>query len=257
MALSGSCVLTLHRRAHDVEIIVDCTGMTEVAVYRFGSRGPEPVRLMDHVEVVTPDRFIGVDAEVPNGTVKYIAYATDGTDTLKSLVKAVVMNHGGDWLMPLGMLRDGRLVNVESLKEQSYATDREVVSVLGRPDPIAVHYGRHWFSGSLVLLTLEDQDRIAMEQMLYEARIIVFCPRAVAGYSEPLYLSIGEVKAERTSPRVQEKSRRWTMDIQSVGAPPADWDVAPVGTSWQTVEDAGLTWGEQQLINTWRTLMGI
>ena len=251
MAL-GTLTLTVNPREHDVEIIVDCTGMTTVTV----QRGNTPVRLMDHVPPTSPDLFYGVDPEVPNGTIGYSAEVSDGTTTKSALV-FVEMDHGGDWLMPLGLERDGILVNVESLRQHQYAVDREVVTVLGRPDPVAVTFGRHWFSGSLVLLTLSDEERLQLEANLFQSRVFVFAPRENAGYEEVLYLSVGDVTAERTSALAFEDSRRWTLEVQSVASPPANYAVEPVGNSWQDIEDSGFTWAQRRISDTWRSLMGI
>lgn len=251
MAL-GTLFITQHARAHDMEIIVDCTGMTTITVKRDG----HPVRGMDTVPATTPGHFYGVDVEVPNGIIIYEVTVSDGTNTAHGVSIGEEMDHGGDWIYPLGLQRDGMLVNVESLKQHTYAVDREVVNVLGRPDPVAVSYGRHWFSGSLVLLTLDDTERIAIERMLFSARILVFAARLNAGYEDVLYLSIGEVTAERTSSLAFEDSRRWTLEVQSVGAPPADYVVDAVGDSWSDVRDTGDLWGEVKLTDTWRSLMG-
>lgn len=259
MAL-GPVTLTVTPRTHDVVIEVECEGMTLCTVYRQDVGGSVAVRGLNETDDITPgtpDRVVGVDPEVSNGHHGYVAVVSDGTifDTSEEIV--VNVDHGGDWLMPLGIATRGRVVNVESLRTHTYAADREVVAVLGRRDPIAVQFGRHWFSGQLVLLTLEADERDWLREILYGSRIIVFCPRLNAGYPLPLYLSVGEVTEERTSGYALEQSRRWTLEVQSVAAPPADYIVEPAGTTWGAVEGSGDTWVEVKIAHTWKSLMGL
>jgi len=104
---------------------------------------------------------------------------------------------------------------------------------------------------------LEDEDRATLEGILYDARVVVFCPREGAGYYQPLYFSVGDVTAERISAFALERSRRWTMDVQQIASPPAMYEVSPVGQTWDDVKADGETWSQKRIAgDTWRDLVG-
>jgi hypothetical protein len=198
----------------------------------------------------------GTDAEVPNGTVSYAAMVSDGSATLISDTVSAEMDHGGDYIMPLGRADLGYLVNVETLQKQTYAVDREVVTVLGRPDPVAVSYGRHWWHGSFTFLTLYDSERQGIERAMNEARVLVFAPREGAGIDDILYFSVGEVSEERVSAYFSEAARRWTLDVQTVARPPASYETQAIGNTWNDVFATGQTWGQIKLSETWANVRG-
>ena len=245
MALGAITFNAIGRRTY-VELIVQCAGATTITVTRLGIEVATVVRAADNAPV-TGGLFHGYDWEAPQGVpLTYRAEVSDGTITAsQDAVMTGEVNYGGDWVMPVGRAELGMVVNVEygGLGNIDRDVIRDIATVVNRPSPMVVSWGRSMGSHALTLLTLEDAQRRRFLGII-QYPILMFAPRPNFGVEEPVFCSVGSVVEERTTGLGSEPSRRWTMDVQYIARPPAVYAPPPPSESWQTRKDEADTWGE-------------
>lgn len=211
------------------------------------------------ITVLTEDSTFIADYEAPqNVPVEYKAVATkDGETAESNWVLAENLDTGGDYFFTLDNPYIGMPITVESNRSNTYNAPRTVVRVWGRPDPVVVSGVREMPSGSLVLLTLDLAERDQLGANLQSGQLCVLSPRFPSEGFTIAYLSIGRVDMSRTSPYVYEDSRRWSLEYQTVQAPPAFWRYPILEAStWGDVYSTYANW--QALTNeTWREVVGI
>lgn len=241
-----------------VVLVLSCTGATKGTIKRVTPSGSINVR--DGLDRDMTSGLVYVsDYEIPQSVeLSYWAQVTDGTATASTAVITVPgLDRGVDWIAPLGDPLDGMAVNVEQIDDLTYETTQDTAKVLNRPDPVVVTWGRHLPRGTLTLITLNDNERVAMQTALNSARILLFQPRIGFGFEEPLFLSVDDVREIRPAALGREQARRWQLEFQQVAPPPPQFTIA-FGTTWQEVLAANLTWTQrQQAALTWRQLTGV
>lgn len=130
------------------------------------------------------------------------------------------LDFGGDVLFDAANPAIRASVVVEGIDLMKRSVNQNVVNVIGRPDPVVVSSVRHWPSGSLRLLTLTDDDRRTLIQLLDNSNIVAFSPRGPEyGYDSVPFYAVGDVDETRPSPRGYEPARRWMLTVQQVAAP--------------------------------------
>ena len=246
MAL-GNVTLTAQVNADNRWVILtaSATGGTQFTVYRVTPDATQAVR--GALRKDSTNALVVADYEAPQNTpLAYYAEATDGVMTKVSDIvqPAGMIDRGGDVIFgltnPLAWLK----VTVESFPELVSKGRRDVVEVVGRPDPVVVSDTRLYPSGALTLITLTESERQAMNTLLADGNIIAFSPASPEyGFADVWYFSVGDVREVRTSSLGYEESRRFTLDVQRIAPPPADF-IGPAFRTWQQLKDANVTWGQ-------------
>ena len=237
----GTITIDATREARHVLLVVAAPGATELTVTRNGI----PVRGAFQVSP-TAGGWVGADWEAPQGVdLVYEVTADDGagaTDTARST--PVRMDYGGDWILPVLRPELGMRAIVEfgGVGVLEHPNSRSVSNVLNRPDPVSVTFGRKLWNGTLTFLTLEDSDRHAFLRILGYP-VVLFQARPGFGFDGAVYLALGSVQEERTTGLGSESSRRWFVECQQVGMPPAELVSVPVSESWADAQARG-TWGD-------------
>lgn len=242
MAL-GTPVLTVTTNpAGYVELVVTCGDATTVTIQRITETGSVTVRGAKDADIASGVFYIS-DYEIPQAiSYTYVASVSDGSTVASTdQVDTVGIDRGGDYIAAVAAPFSGTLINVESLTQEDLETQSDRVVVLGRPDPVVVTFGRTWMSGNLVLISLTDAERKALETIFSSGRLVMFSPRIGVGYDEVLFLAPGDISVERVSKIAYEPARRWQVQVQRV-APPPPTAAMPVGASWQERVDEGDTW---------------
>ena len=238
-SVAGVTVVSVERREHYVNV--------------------ETVRGSENIVMVEDSTFVADYEAAQNVPVEYRATITDGSETVTSdWVLADNLDTGSDYFFTLDNPYIGLPVNVEKNDVNSFNAPRTVVRVWGRSDPVVVSGVRELPSGTLVLITLSLAERDQLMLNLESGQLCALSPRYPSeGLPDVTYLSIGRVDVSRTSPYVFEDSRRFTMEYQTVKAPPAYWryplleantwgDVLADYANWQAVRS-----------ETWRQVVGI
>jgi hypothetical protein len=222
---------------------VSCTGMTGASIYRITPDGTRAVR--NALDKVAAGALNVADYEAPqNQALKYVAVVTDGTLAATSSIVTVsgTIDRGGDVLFGLTNPLATVPVHVVGIPDLSTAAPQEAVHVVGRADPIIVSDVRSYPTGSLLLATVTDEERIAVNGLLADGTILAFSPRyPTYGFDDVWYLSIGGVSEKRASEVVTDPTREWTLAFQRIAPPPADF-IGPAFATWNDVYTAGSTW---------------
>lgn len=224
-------------------------GMTELTVWRNTSGGQQlVVRGANGVPPIGPGLWVGTDYEAPPGRpLSYSAEITDGVDTVVIGPAAAtgMTDYGGDFIMPVGnpLLGTNVFVEKNGIGDLTRQIIRDIQPVLNRPSPVAVSYGRRHVQGTITLVTLETADSQQLLQIL-NFPVVMLMGRTGYGFTQPLYVSIGDVVEQRTSGLGAEPSRRWILDCSQVDRPPPDFPYIVVGQDWQTFIDGSDTWGD-------------
>lgn len=238
-AEAGATLVKLERREHYVKV--------------------ETVRGSENTLMSEDSIFVADYEAAQNVAVEYKATVEKDGETAESeWVLAENLDTGGDYFFTLDNPYIGLPVNVEKNDVNSFNAPRTVVRVWGRPDPVVVSGVRELPSGTLGLITLSLAERDQLMLNLESGQLCALSPRYPSeGLPDVTYLSIGRVDVSRTSPYVFEDSRRFTMEYQTVKAPPAYWryplleantwgDVLADYANWQAVRS-----------ETWRQVVGI
>lgn len=115
---------------------------------------------------------------------------------------------------------NSREITIESWTELAYDASGEVVKVYGRSDPVVVTDVRPLPSGTLVLVTLDADERQWVDALLASGRVIGLEPGdAKFGLPSPCYLYVGKLTQARVVKRASALERRWTLDVQMTLAP--------------------------------------
>ena len=241
-----------------VTLTVEAEGMTSVSVFRVTPDGTQAVRGAIDKEVSSTYAVVA-DYEAPQNTaLSYFARATDGVVTRDSPVvsPAGSVDRGGDVLFsltnPLAWLR----VQVVSFPEVVTRARRSLVDVVGRADPVAVSDVRALGAGAMTVATLTDSERQALNAMLAPGGIVAFSPeRPTYGFGDVWYLSVGDATERRVVQAADEPSRLWTLPVQRVAPPPADF-IGPAFRTWGEPVAESVTWGQWFTEGkTWLTAM--
>lgn len=241
-----------------VTLTVEAEGMSSVSVFRVTPDGTQAVRGAIEKEVASTYAVVA-DYEAPqNAPLSYFARASDGVVTRDSPVvsPAGSVDRGGDVLFslsnPLAWLR----VQVVAFPEVKTRARRAMVDVVGRADPVAVSDVRMLAAGVMTVATLTEAERQAMNALLAPGAVVAFSPaRPTYGFADVWYLSVGDVTEKRVVRAAEEPSRLWSLDVQRVAPPPADF-VGPAFRTWGEPVQDGVTWAEWFTQGkTWLTAM--
>jgi hypothetical protein len=261
MAFGDDKAMSCEAQGHNVAIIVTAAGMTELTVYRVISGGTLDVRGAKDTAPTGSGIWTGADVEAPPGqTLEYAADITDGSTvvTVGPVTATGQVDHEGDWILPTGNPNIAMNITVEAGGVGDLVRDsqQDVQPVLNRASPVVVSFGRRYFQGDLTFLTLSAAEQ---EQFLdiINYPVVMFVSRPDYGFDEPVYLALGRVKEERTSPFGAEDSRRWEVEVVKVDRPPADYPYTAIGVTWQEREDVPNTWTTAKANYTnWRVYAG-
>lgn len=235
---------TLNSTGRWVLLQLASTGMTTATIYRVTPEGPQPVRGALNKAVI--GNLNAADYEAPqNATLTYFARISDGTMTQDSLPVTVTgqVDRGGDYLFGLVNPLAGMAVNVVGFSELSRSSRQEVVTVIGRPDPVVVSDVLQYPTGTMTVATLTDSERLNLLSLAAGGTILAFSPRYTNyGFSDVWYLSVSRLTEQRVSRIGTRPERLFTMEFQRVSPPPANF-VGPAFRTWQQVFDSGVTWG--------------
>lgn len=240
-----------------VELVVTCTGATTVTIQRTYIGGSTTVRGAKDADITSGTFYVG-DWEVPQAdSYTYVATVSDG-DSFTSTDPVTVdgIDRGGDYVAALTAPFNGTLIAVESFTENRLAPQADTATILGRPDPVTVHFGRSWLAGELVLISLTDEERRDLQSIVDSCGLLLFAPRKNVGIDDVLFFSVGDVTIERVALNAYEPARRWRLAVQRVAAPPASFTI-PLGTTWQERVDEGDTWSYWSAAGTFFDLAGL
>jgi len=240
-----------------VELVVTCENALQCTITRSTPTGSRGVRGAFNANIETGVLIVG-DYEIPQAeTYTYTATVTDGTTTVSTGSETIAgLDRGGDYIAAVGAPFSGTNITVESLTEEELRSQQDIVNVLGRSDPVVVTYGRTWMRAELVLLSLTEAERNALENIFEGGRLILFSPRIGVGYDDLLFLAAGDVTVQRVSRIAHEPARRWTISVQKVVAPPPTFSI-PIGSSWQQRKDANSTWSYWSTTASWLEFAGV
>lgn len=246
MAFGDDATMVANAVGDHIEFSIFATGMTSLTVYRVKAGGNINVRGAENVAPTGSNLWVGAEYEAPQGVaLTYGADLTDGVTnfTITAAVNGMV-DYGGDWVTPVGNPALGTNVTIEAGGIGPLLRDvvQDVQPVLNRRSPVVVSYGRRYFESEWSLLTLSDAERSQMELIL-SYPILFFAARSGYGFDDPIYLAVGRVEEERTSPLGAEESRRWRLQVTKVDRPPADYAGTIIGVTWDTRDNT----------NTWTT----
>ena len=238
-AEAGATLVKLERREHYTKV--------------------ETVRGSENTLMTEDSIFVADYEAAQNVTVEYKATVEkDGQTAESDWVLADNLDTGSDYFFTLDNPYIGMPVNVERNDVNRFAAPRTVVKVWGRPDPVVVSGVREMPSGTLVLITLSLSERDQLLDNLESGQLCALSPRYPSeGLPDVTYLSIGMLDLSRTSPYVFEDSRRFTMEYQTVKAPPAFWRYPlEESNTWGDVLTNYANW--QAVANeSWREIVGI
>lgn len=238
-----------------VTLVAQCTAAATVTITRtIGGSTVDVVTAGD----MTAGGYIHADYDLPQATTyTYRATVDDGIFTATTAPVTISgLDRGGDYIAAFADPFNGTVINVESFTEDELRAQNDEVTVLGRPDPVVVAFGRTWARGELVLISTTDEERHALESIFETGRLVVFQARRGAGIDRALYLAPGDVSVQRVSRMAFEPARRWLVNVQRVAAPPAEFTV-PFGQSWQDVVDAGYDWSWWDANGSFLDLAGV
>ena len=228
-----------------------CIGATSATLYRVTPSGPQAVRGFFEKSVF--GAFNAADYEAPQqSTLTYFARVTDGVSTKDSPLVTVdgMVNRGGDVIFSLTNPLAYQQIVVVTAPSLRSPVKRDVVEVIGRPDPVVVSDVRRYASGTMTIATLSDSERTGLNNLLSSGGLIAFSPhKPEYGFEDIWYLSIGDVTERRVTPLGYRPERYWDLEIQRVAPPPATF-VGPAFVTWQDVYSAGTTWGEWKAAGT-------
>jgi hypothetical protein len=198
-----------------VTVTATCTGLTSATIYRVTPEGDAILR--GGLNAAGSGSVAILDYDCPQNTpVDYRAVVTDGV----SSKAAGLVNHGGDAFCGLADT-DRLLLNVVGLPELRTVTRQDVVSVVGRADPIVVTDVRQYPSGTLTVVTMDATERRALDALLAPGSILVFKPRyATYGFDDTWFLSVASSTERRVSKLAIVPERYVDMEVQRVAAPP-------------------------------------
>jgi hypothetical protein len=227
-----------------IVLSVSCTGMTAASIYRITPDGTRAVR--NALNKAGAGALNAADYETPqNQALSYIAVVTDGTLSKTSSIAVVsgTIDRGADVLFGLTNPLATVPVNVVGIPDLATSPPQEVVRVVGRADPIVVSDVRSYPTGTLMLATVDDAERLAINSILAGGSILAFSPRyPTYGFDDVWYLSIGGVAEKRASEVVTDPAREWDLAFQRIAPPPADF-IGPAFATWNDIYVSGDTWG--------------
>lgn len=240
-----------------VQLVATCDNATTVTIQRILDGGSTTVRTAKNADI-SGGTFYVADWEIPQAdTYTYVATVTDGTDFASTdTITINGIDRGGDYVAALTAPFNGTLIAVESFTENRLAPQADTATVLGRPDPVTVHFGRSWLAGELVLISLTDEERRDLQTIVDSCGLLLFAPRKGVGIDDVLFFSVGDVTVERVALNAYEPARRWRLAVQRVAAPPATFAI-PLGTTWQERVDEGETWSWWAANGTFFELAGL
>ena len=231
-----------------IDLLVSCNGGIEFTIERnlVVGTGAVIVRGTDHAPATGPDLFHKVDYEPPAGyALNYTVTVSDGTDTAVAYATADPIDHGGDWLMPVSRPELGMMITVEKGGAGSLerGLQHSTSTVINRPDPVVVSFGRKMWTATWTLLTLNDDERVKFLQILQYAHLM-FTPRPFFGFEEPIFCVMGEVTEQRVVGWGGETARRWNVEVIQIARPPATYVAPAAQHTWQNRLDEAATWDE-------------
>lgn len=125
----------------------------------------------------------------------------------------------------------------------AYGSRQQLLTVINRPDVIAVSQKRAWPSGTLKVKT----DTLAERQIalqIFETGRILFLRNPDPRYPETSwYIAVADVTETRILPDQRLAPRSWEIPFVRVERPSGLIDSAS-GVTWQDIKDKGLTWND-------------
>lgn len=205
-----------------------------VSVYRRpadGSGTPVPVRGASPMNIISGTGFQW-DYEAVSG-VTYVYTANDGATDITSGTVSIT-------LAEAHLVAVGRpAFNTQVLPEAIPATTRKARStladVIGRANPVALTDLRAGLSGSITLITVDDEESDRLEQVLIEAQVVFLqLPDSRFGAR---YVLVGDVtESPFTGIRGANEGALWELDITEVDRPGGDVSGDPT-VSYQLLKD--------------------
>jgi hypothetical protein len=248
MAFGDTATMSAVASGKEVTLLIQETGLTEVTVYRILPNTDQLIVRGANAASTGTGVWAGIDYEAPpDQELTYGALISDGVDdvTIGPVVASGSLDYGGDYILPIGSPALGLNVDVEAggLGPLSRDITQSVSPVLNRPSPVVVSFGRRFLTGDLRLITLTDEDRLRLIEIL-EFPVIMWMPRTGYGLEQPLYLAAGNLSEIRPSLLGSEPARRWTLGITQIDRPPPDFPFSVAGQSWQDVLDSTDLWSD-------------
>jgi hypothetical protein len=206
-----------------VTVTATCTGLTSATFYRITPEGETILRGGLNDPGTSP--LVLIDYDCPQNTVlSYRAIVTDGVSSKvagPSAMTGGVIDHGGDALYPIADPTSMLVLNVVGLPELRRPTRQDVVTVVGRADPIVVSDVRQYPAGVLTVVTLDAAERLAVIDLLADGALIAFKPwNPDYGFEDTWFLAVAGVTERRVSKLGIVPERYVDMEVQRVAAPP-------------------------------------
>lgn len=202
---------------------------------------PEIVRGCKYLPVTSPEQLF-VDYEVPQDRFMqyWVIQSQGGMPPMTSgKMPTGPYDFGRDALFDLGNPKRGMLVWVESFNEYKYGISRDVQKVWGRRDPVVISGVREMWASSLSLLTTTITDRDKLLAIVQAGSTIAMSPRKASyGLDGVVYFAVGGVTESRIDGALaSEESRRWTMEVQQIAPPPAEYRLPSYALTWRELAD--------------------
>jgi hypothetical protein len=191
------------------------------------------------------------DYEAPYGVP--VTYSTSEQPANTS--GAVTLSATKVWLVHVGIPDRSVPITVAEFGNRSRQVARGVFYPMGRSTPVVITDGsRKSYEGSLTLLTLTDAERVAIDDLISDAGVLLMNVPADRGWGvDTQYVSLGDSQEERVVNFAGQPARRWRLPYVVVDAPVGGtqaqytWaDVITTYATWQDVISANATWAAVQ-----------
>lgn len=174
-------------------------------------------------------------------------------EVLTSTPPIILASNGYSWLKDPGYPGlNMRVPVVTSIATLNRTARSGVFPILDRVNPIVVTAKRQGPTGTLVMHTLTDAQRIKLTDLIARGTVLLLQTPSAYGFGSQ-YVWMGDVEEARLS-IAQRQERRWTMPFMVVDRPEGldhqptllnTWnDVKLTYATWADLAATGMTWGE-------------
>ncbi|MEU1071946.1 MULTISPECIES: hypothetical protein [unclassified Streptomyces] len=187
------------------------------------------------------------DYEAPLGVeVSYYAETRDGNGVLVEYRETdTVTLSPGDvnycWLKDPGFPERNVRAVVARAPDWAQPIEQSKTHVKGRSNAVVRSDVRSGLEGDLVLYTLTDEERIALNRLLAAGHVLLW--QVAPGMGEDdLYVNVGQVARPRGGGIAQEQLRIWTLPLTQADMPVSVGVAGSAGRTWQDILTENTTW---------------
>jgi hypothetical protein len=258
--VSSTLTLTAVPADHRVDIGVTTTtaAAATVSVSRRLRRNWQPVEQMQGVPLTAAAPAAGSDYEILfNSPIEYIARVHDAAGALIETARAPAVTVPGDEVWLRNVARPAlsmpiQVVHMES-GDNTDETRAAMLRPLGRRNPVVLTDVRSGASGTISVLTADDDEHISLRYLFASGDVLLLTGPADYDILWPLYIAVGATAMRRVSGAL-DTARLFTWDWTQVDPPPAG---ARLKTrTWADVDAEFASWDDVLLTqNDWADLL--